>query len=662
MKKHLIAFLLTAAVLPLAAVVKPDFLYQDNFVFCAARPARITGAAEPGEKIVVRMLDKTYSAVANDDGRFLVQIPAPGVVKTPFDVTISGAKNEVVMKNVLSGIVLFAAGQSNMEVRVKETLNPEAEAASADHPAIREFNVEHDFDFTPRTQAKGKWTVVTPETAPEVGAAAFYCARILQKEMDGIPVGIINNAYSGSPQQAWIPSESVLRIAPHRMHSFIKYAHLGREGVRKRLTEIHKLQSNHDTGRKPETADWHTGSFNDSGWKDIKVPGYVETAYGENDGAYWFRRSFDVTAEQTAKDLMFTPGIIDDYDEVWINGQLIGRTGTEVKDSWNVKRNYKIPAGLLKNGKNVIAIRCFDSGHAGGLFYKDDGGIVIRDGKAIAIDLNGMWKIQAETILKPRKWQPDFLPLNKMYHAGGVLYNAMFHPLKETPVDAFLWYQGESNAGTDDYLPMLREQIRIVRRDLKNPRLPFLLVQLAAYQAPVKDANQSGTWPKTRADQAAVRVPTSVFMIPTIDIGDAKNIHPLNKQELGRRLALQLLQDVFKLPAYKGAVAYPEIRSATLKDGKIILALRNDKGMKTVDGKAPNAFAVSGSAVEVNKKMKEDFKFAAAEIKNNTIIVTVPEGITEPATLRYAWTMNPEVNTVNGNGFPLLPGQYTIRK
>ena len=152
------------------------------------------------------------------------------------------------------------------------------------------------------------------------------------------------------------------------------------------------------------------------------------------------------------------------------------------------------------------------------------------------------------------------------------------------------------------------------------------------------------------------------YNLPTIDIGDAKNIHPLNKQELGRRLALQLLQDVFKLPAYKGAVAYPEIRSATLKDGKIILALRNDKGMKTVDGKAPNAFAVSGPAVEVNKKMKEDFKFAAAEIKNNTIIVTVPEGITEPATLRYAWTMNPEVNTVNGNGFPLLPGQYTIRK
>ncbi len=661
--KKLLTVLLLAAAIPLAAEVKPDFLFQDNFVFCASKPARITGRADPGEKITVSMLGRTYEAVTGDDGRFKVEIPAPGVIKTPFEVTISGAKNKIVLKNVLSGLVLFAGGQSNMEVPVKEALNWKEEAANARFPAIREFDVVNDFDFAPQTQAKGKWVPVSPENAANIRAVSFYCARFLHKEMDNIPIGIINNAVSATPQQAWLSPYSLLKIAPRHLNLYIKYSHMGRNGViayRERLAASLVLT---DPGKKPDTADWHEENFNDAAWKEINLPEVLEKVHGEMDGTFWFRKTFNVPEELTKKELVFAPGVIDDYDEVWLNGTLIGKTGDDVPDTWQIKRFYKIPAGALKTGKNTLAIRVFDSGHAGGLFDRnDDNGIAICEDKKAVLSLNGIWKTEAETVMKPVKWHPDYLELVKINRCGGVLYNAMFIPFRGTPVDAYLWYQGESNAGGADFSDMLKEHIKTVRKDLNDTKLPFLMVQLAAYTAPVNDANKCGAWPKTRADQAAARVPNSVFMIPAIDIGDEKNIHPLNKQEVGRRLALQLLQDVFKVPAFKGAVSYPEITSAVRKGNQIIVTMKNAAGLTTTNGKAPNAFAVSGPAVKVRHVMKEDYRFAAAEIKDGRIVVTVPAGITDPETLRYAWTMNPEVNTVNGQGFPLLPAEVRIRK
>ena len=275
MKKIFTALLLAAA-LPLTADVKPDFLYQDNFVFCAAKPARITGSADPDEKVTVSMLGKMYEAVADANGRFIVEIPAIGVVKTPFEVTISGAKNKVVMKNVLSGLVLFAGGQSNMEVPIKETMNWKEEVANANYPAIREFDVVNDFDFAPRTQAKGKWVPVTPEKAANIRATSFYCARVLHKEMDGIPIGIINNAVSATPQQAWLSPYSLLNIAPRWLNQYIKYSHMGRDGVIKYRERLAASLVLTDPGKKANTADWHKENFNDSAWKEITLPNVLE--------------------------------------------------------------------------------------------------------------------------------------------------------------------------------------------------------------------------------------------------------------------------------------------------------------------------------------------------------------------------------------------------
>lgn len=643
----------------LAAALTLHPVIGDNMVL-SAECWSISGKSDPAAKITISANGQSFTVTADAEGNFLFR-KKMSVIATPFSLSVSDGKEKIEFKNVLSGIVLLAGGQSNMEVPVKEALNPEAEAAAADYPLIREFKVKHKTAFLPQKTVRGKWTVVTPQTAPEIGAISLYTARVLQKELKGIPVGIINNSFSASPQQAWLPLEKVREIAPNHVKTYDKFKHMGDEGVAAYREKLAATLVLTDKGDKGSALGWNKADFNDSAWKDITVPAVLESVFGEKDGAFWFRKTIDLPAAYAGKDLLLELGVVDDYDVTFFNGEVIGRTGLETPDTWQVKRYYKVPGKLVKAGKNVIAVRCFDSGHAGGLFDKP---VTLQHNEKVIMDLTGLWKTEAETIMEPVKWHPDYLTLVKFYRFASVLYNGMLYPLKGCYADAVLWYQGESNAGSKDYLPMFRCCIRETRAII-NEKAPFLLVQLAAYRAAEKDPNKCGSWPITRDYQAQVRDMDGVYMIPAIDIGDARNIHPLNKQEAGRRLAASLLQNVYQLESYKGQADYPEIVKAKLSpDGRTIeLTLKNAAGLKTTDGKAPRTFAVSAPAKRVRYVMKQDFMWADAKIEGGRITVTVPEKLIGSAhTLRYAWMMNPQVNTVNQNGLPLLPGSFELEK
>lgn len=657
------AFLLAVSSLafPLFADVTPDPLFQDNMVFSANRPQAVTGFASPGEKITVTLPDGTFSAVTGQDGRFRVELPAMRITKKPFELTIAG-KNKITVKNAVAGLVWIAGGQSNMEVPVKEALNPEQEAASADFPLIREFKVQHDFELSPVKTLAGKWTVVTPKTAPDVGAISFYFARILQRELDGVPVGIVNNSYSASPIQAWLPLE-FLESEPKTFSRYLKpytdrFFPMGKQGIIDYRAELGRSFLFSDDENRGEKSNWQTGGFDDSAWKDITLPDWLESVYGEKDGSFWFRKSFELPAGCAGADLEFSPGVIDDYDVAYFNGEKIGSTGSETPDSWEVPRCYRVPGKLVKAGRNTIAIRVFDSAHAGG-FPPGGKMTLLRDGKEI-LSLNGVWKTAPEHMYQPKAWPADYLPLVKIYRAPGVLYNAMFAPFKGTAVDGILWYQGESNAGRPFYARMFEELIRVWRRDLGNEKLPFMFVQLAAFTQVESDPSKCGDWPGLRAEQASVlaRLPET-YMAPAIDIGDARRIHPLNKQEVARRLALTALDRIYHLEKFRNAVVYPEFVSAKIDGEKIIVTLKGADGLTTTDGRAPRMFAVAGAPEKKTRKQK--FYFAAAEIRDGRIELTCPE-VKDPVVLRYAWLMNPEVNTVNAKGFPLLPFSVNLDK
>lgn len=125
-----------------------------------------------------------------------------------------------------------------------------------------------------------------------------------------------------------------------------------------------------DPGRDAaKTAGWELPDFDDSKWKTISLPGETEKAipaYANKDGAFWFRRSFDVPADYTTKTLLLKLGPIDDFDDVWVNGTRIGGIAKDAKDGWSQKREYKIRPGMLSPGKNTLVIRCFDQFGGGG--------------------------------------------------------------------------------------------------------------------------------------------------------------------------------------------------------------------------------------------------------------------------------------------------------
>lgn len=637
----------------LNAAPKLDFLFKDAMVFSASHDTALTGTAESGDEVVVKVRDLELKAKADKDGRFKVMIPALGVVREPFAITVSDSTGEVSVKDCLSGLLILAGGQSNMEVPVKEALNPVEEAAAANYPLIREFKVVHDFNFTPQTTLKGEWTKVVPSTASKIGAVGYYTARRLHKELNGIPVGIINNSVSASPIQSWLPEEylrSDKRFAKYFVKRFEDYRALGREGVIKRRAELCDTLFQTDSGNEGLAKGWNEGAKED--WKDIEIPNTLERVYGEaSDGSYWFAREIEIPSSLAGKPMEFKATSLDDHDITYFNGVEIGRTGEETPNPFDTPRAYKIPANLVKAGKNVISIRIFDSAHAGGIFPEK---IFLLANDGSEIDLKGPWKVTAEKILPARKWHPDYLPLVKINRNGATLYNAMFAPLKGVKVDAILWYQGESNAGDKLYSEVFKTLISTWRNYLDSPAAPFIFVQLASYRAKPKNAMDTGNWPMTRWAQAEALDLDNVRMVPAIDIGDEFRIHPLNKQEVGRRAALWLLQDFFAPERFKNSIALPTAVSMRItEDGKIAIKIKNGQGLKTTDGKAPRCFSVAG---EYDRKTrKTPAAWANAEIKGDEIIVSIPPELPQPIKVCYAWHMNPDVNIVNDKNMPLIP-------
>ena len=658
MKKLIIVsgLIFTAA---LYASPKLDFLFKDAMVFSAASTTSLTGSAKAGDDVVVKVRDLEFKAKVDNEGRFKVVVPALGVVREPFAVEVSDSTGETILNDCLSGLLILAAGQSNMEVPVKEALNPLEEAVAANYPLIREFKVAHDFNFVPQTTLKGEWTKVVPATASKIGAVGYYTARMLHKELGGIPIGIINNSVSASPIQSWLPEEylrSDKRFAKYFAKRFEDYRALGREGVIRRRSELCDMLFQTDSGNEGLAKGWNEGAKED--WKDIEIPNPLERVYGEvSDGSYWFAREIEITSSLAGKPMEFKATSLDDYDITYFNGVEIGRTGEETPNPFDTPRAYKIPANLVKAGKNVISIRIFDSAHAGGIFPEK---IFLLANDGSEINLKGPWKVAAEKILPARKWHPDYLPLVKINRNGATLYNAMFAPLKGVKVDAILWYQGESNAGDKLYSEVFKTLISTWRNYLDSPVAPFIFVQLASYRAKPKNAMDTGNWPMTRAAQTEALKLDNVRMVSAIDIGDEFRIHPLNKQEVGRRAALWLLQDFFAPEKFKNSIALPMADSAKkTADGKIVIKLKDAKGLKTIDGRGPNCFSLVGERDRKTRKIP--IVWAKAEIVNDEIIVTIPQELPSPVKVRYAWHMNPDANIFDEKNFPLNPFELEIK-
>lgn len=227
------------------------------------------------------------------------------------------------------------------------------------------------------------------------------------------------------------------------------------------------------------------------------------------------------------------------------------------------------------------------------------------------------------------------------------LYNSMIAPLVPYGIQGAIWYQGESNAGRAyQYRELFQSMITDWRDKWGQGDFPFLFVQLANFQPRLPEPADSD-WAELREAQSMALDLPSVGQASAIDIGEAADIHPKNKQEVGRRLALNALRIAYGT----GAVASgPTYRAATIKGGAVEVAFDDAGGLKTSDGAFIKGFAVAGA--------DRKFHWAQAQIqvgaKSDTVVVSCPD-VPNPVAVRYGWANNPEVTLVNGAGLPTNP-------
>jgi sialate O-acetylesterase len=237
---------------------------------------------------------------------------------------------------------------------------------------------------------------------------------------------------------------------------------------------------------------------------------------------------------------------------------------------------------------------------------------------------------------------PEMPASNDSPALPGGLFNAMIAPLQPGAIRGILWYQGESNAGRPgEYAELFATMIRSWREGFGQGDLPFYFVQLANFGDEYERVNRD--WARLREAQARVLELPNTGMAVTIDIGDAQNIHPTNKQELGRRLAL-----IAKAKLYDVApeISGPMFAGAT-REGKALRVRFTSAGTELVAHGGPlRSLEVAGA--------DKVFYPAAGILDTDSLLASSPD-VKEPVAVRYAWTNAPEANLYSDDGLPAAP-------
>lgn len=616
--------------------VRLPAILSDHMVLQHGETVRLWGWAEPGERVRVAWSvdDQRVECESDPRGRWEVFLRTPQIVGGPLGanagphtITFSAA-NEVVIHDVLLGEVWLASGQSNMQM----TLGPSAfgvhdwqrEVRQADWPAMRFFQVERRVSPAPLEDCEGSWVVCSPTTAPDLSAVAYFFARSIHLAQRA-PVGMIVSAWGGTVAEAWTSAEG-LREFPEFRNDLMLAARLARNPgqIDEQLARARRQWWERVEKDDPGSRD---GAFalidaDESQWGSIALPTLWESTPGlENfDGFAWFRRRFDAPADLPRKDLALTLGPIDDMDTVWVNGVRVG--ATEDPGRWQQPRSYTIPAGLLRATGNVIAVRVLDTGGAGGFAGSPDQ-MAISGAPALRVSLAGEWRFHRG--LDARSLAP--MPSTLAFHQNSptALSNAMIEPIAPMTIRGAIWYQGESNrTRARQYRALLPALIQDWRRRFGRD-LPFGIVQIA----PFAYAGDTGEAAELReAQRMALDALEGVGLAVTMDLGDAGDIHPKEKKEVGRRLALWALAEVYGHDVvYRG----PSVRDVTFERNLARLTFDNGEGgLRLAPGARAQVFELAGADGVYHP-------CDGLQIMPDGAVLAMCSVVESPVSVRYAW-------------------------
>lgn len=611
-------------------------LFSDHMVLQRGKQVPVWGTASPGASVTVEFAGSKKTVTAEANGTWLAKIGPFKASSTGRKLRVSGAGDHT-FKDILVGDVWICSGQSNMEWPVAASNDAQQEIAAASHSGVRLFTVPKRISLTPQQTVDGQWSVCTPDSIPGFSAVGYFFGRELNRELN-IPIGLIHTSWGGTVAEAWTSAEALANMTDFEapLQQLAANATAVADGSFDLEERVNAWWQENAGGSKLAAAD-----VRHSDWKTMQLPQNWEDAnvgLDGFDGIVWFRTEFELPASWQGKDVVLNLGEIDDADTTWVNGHEVGST-----NGWNQKRNYKIDAKHLKTGRNVIAIRVFDGNGGGGIYGKDTKLAVTQsDDKSQAIELATAWHFQVGPKLADLPPFPQSFTNNP--NNVTVLYNGMLAPLKPFGITGAIWYQGESNAGrAEQYRELLPTMIADWRDRFEQGDFPFLIVQLANFMQAQTTPVQSG-WAELREAQqmTADRDPQTGIAITT-DIGEALDIHPRNKQDVGKRLALQALEIQYKKNV---AASGPTVKDMGILGDSLFIEFNNVGDGLVAHGEKLKGFAIAEATGE--------FVWADAEIRGNTVLLW-NEDLAEPIRVRYNWANNPVGNLFNKNGLPAAP-------
>lgn len=593
----------------------------------------IWGWAKPGTQIILELGNNRRNTIAGDDGKWMLRMPkmkAGG----PWELTIyedDPMQHAVKFENVLIGDVWLASGQSNMEWQVQQSANAEVEIKNANYPEIRFLVMPHRFktekqDDIPETS----WEVCDSEHVREVSAVAYFFARELYSELN-IPIGIIQSTWGGTPVEGWTSREQLLASPITHKKVLCNDTVTEDQFISDSLNWIRFW----DIVYNPEdelVSTYSKENFDDADWPELAMPStFKDWNMPFYEGMVWMRKDIRIPNNMLGKNLTINLGHPEMNYSLYVNGN-------EICDTvWNARLThvFELPAEILHSGKNVIAVRMAVLWGGGG-FNLPANEMYISNGKT-KINLAGKWKFMKDL-------EPPIPKINNYHKFPSYLYNAMIHPLIPYAVKGFIWYQGEENVkSAKDYQALFPMLISDWRIRWEQGYLPFIYVQLANFMRQWPEPTESD-WAELREAQTKTLSQPNTAMACIIDIGEANSIHPKNKQEVGRRLALLAGKMVYEKPLQASGPMYQEYK---VEGNQVIIKfIETGSGLAIGDAGKLTGFAIAGA--------DQKFYWADAIIDGDKVIVR-SEKVSIPVAVRYAWADNPLCNLINIEGLPAIP-------
>ena len=631
MKKLFVFTLALFSAVVAGAKVQLPQMFQNGMVLQRGMPIPVWGTADPGERVSVTFRKKVYETVAGDDGTWKVMLPQQKA-GGPFQLVV----NDQTIDDCLIGDVWLCSGQSNIDVTI-ERVYPQYGKVIDDYqnPQIRMFRVQTDTDTRgPKRDVKPtpiNWKPVNKDNAWLFSAVGYFLGREMF-EKTGVPQGIIVNSLGGTPIQAWLSADTLRKQFPDELQRTMFYQNDDMVQAMQRANQL----ANNQWNRMLDQNDVVLGSLASGGpaegWRTVNQYDNI-TGQHQYCGSFWARQQVSIDAQHAGKPARLLVGTLFDADHTYMNGKMVGQTGYQYPP-----RRYQVPAGLLREGNNQLAVRFITKGGNPHFIKEKPYKLIFDDG--VEVPLSTTWEVHEGAKM------PNCPSIDAgIQNLPTVLYNAMLAPLAPYALQGVVWYQGESNSGGDAryYETWLTQLVTGWRELWQQQSMPFVVVQLANFMEPSEKPQDTG-WTTVREAQRQVanKLPDTELAC-IIDLGEGVDIHPLRKREVAQRVALGFERMLWN----KKLVLAPQVKGASCSGRQVTLTL--DQPLRA-DG-ALYEFEVAGA----------DGRYVNAAATGKGNIITVDSPIDQPKTVRYAWKNNPtRANVFGKNDLPMAPCQMAI--